>query len=146
MKTLRSITALSLLILVLNLNCQNENDDPSPQELALQRLTAGEWTLGTTGFVQLDGQDVSANYPGFTLSFNNQQYQTTNAGNLFRASGSWEWIGESANRLITDDDLEITINDLTPNTLEFTFLLTSTRSVAAGTEGIRGDYRIRLVK
>lgn len=144
MKIIRSITVLSLLILVLN--CQNENDDPSPQDLALQRLTAGEWTLGTTGFVQLDGQDVSANYPGFTLSFNNQQYQTTNAGNLFRASGSWEWVGASSNQLITDDGLDVTIRDLTANRLEFTFILTSTRSVAAGTEGIRGSYRIRLVK
>lgn len=140
MKIIRSITMLSLLIVVLN--CKNENGDPSPQDLALQKLT-GQWTLGNTGYILLNEQNVSDSYPSFTLSFDNQQYEITHAGDMFNGSGSWKWVGTSSNQLITDNGLEINILDLTANSLEFTFVLSSIESVTAG---LSGNYRIRMVK
>ena len=125
------------------LTCSDdEPSGPTEQELAFEKL-AGDWTYGTSGSITLDGQDVSLNYPGFSLSFADGTYQTRNAGDLLSASGTWEWANEEAGSLLLDSGEEVTIIELTETLFRFSFTSTGTGGEAAGTAG---NYVITVEK
>ncbi|MFY0591766.1 hypothetical protein [Roseivirga sp.] len=119
------------------------NDDPMvniSQEEAFQRLS-GQWGFGIDGSIAVDGTDVSANYPGFALSFSDGTYATTNGADLFDATGTWEWTDEQARSLRLNDGKEINIQTLTDNKFVFGFSLSgATRS------GINGNYTVTVNK
>ncbi len=135
-----NIYVVLVLSLVLGLSSCNPDDGPSLQDEAFE-LLEGEWTFGTTGSILLDGEDLSLNFPGFSLSFANGTYQTSNGGDLFRATGTWEWLNEEAKQITLDTGEEVTIVNLTESVFEFSFFHTG--SAAAG---IRGNYTIKVVK
>lgn len=139
MKFIRHILIFMLISISVFSSCQNE-ENPSLSELAFEKLS-GTWGFGTEGSIRLDGEDISLNYPGFTLSFAEGTYQTTNGADLFRASGTWEWIGDEGNILALDTGEEVTVNALNINELDFSFVhVGSTRA------GIQGNYRVQVFK
>lgn len=131
---------LSLAIIISIVGCGSGTTDPSLQDLAFEKL-AGSWSMPANGGVLLDGQDVSLNYPGFSLSFTDGGYQTTNGGDLFRASGTWTWTNESAQTLTLDTGEEVTIQNLTETQFRFTFF-----HQGALRAGIRGNYTVNVQK
>lgn len=149
MKSLRDIKQLSqlglfLLICLSLVSCDPEGglDEETAQQIAFQKLS-GAWTLNNgAGSIVVDGTDVSANYAGFALSFTNGGYTTTNADQLFRATGTWEWIDREARMIRLDDGKELTI--VTLNEFRFTFTF---NFVDGGVRaGIPGNYTISVVK
>ena len=117
------------------LNCgDDEPAGPTDQDLAFEKL-AGAWTFGTSGSITLDGQDVSLNYPGFSLSFTDGTYQTQNAGDLLSASGTWQWVDESAEVIVLDSGEQVTIVNLTDTNFQFSFTSDGTGGEVAGTAG-----------
>lgn len=105
--------SLILIISLLFFACGSDGaSEPSAQEAAFAKLS-GQWTMGSSGSIILDGQDISLNFANFSLSFANGTYQTTNAGDLFSASGTWEWVNENARQLILDSGEEVNIQNLT---------------------------------
>lgn len=137
------ITIFLSTVLAAGLACTG--DDPvlvSARQLAFERLS-GKWAFGTSGSILLDGEDISANYPGFTLSFADGSYQTQNGGDLFSATGSWEFLDEEARMIRLDSGEEITIINLTESEFEFSFLSDGNGGSAAG---IGGNYLITLNK
>ncbi len=138
-------TLFVLLLLACLISASCGSDDPSGptvQELTFEKL-AGSWTFGTNGSIVLDGQDISANYPGFALSFADGTYTTTNAGDLFEASGTWQWTSEQATSVLLDTGVEVTIIDLSETAFRFSFTHAGTGGTAAGTAG---NYTITLEK
>ncbi len=137
------LSALVVLAFVLSMSCRG--DDPkaiSLNEIAFEKLS-GDWTLGTTGSIDLDGTNVSLNYPGFSFSFTDGTYATENAGDLFSAMGTWQWVGEEAKVFRLDSGEQVTILDLTETRFRFTFTSGGTGGEAAG---IAGVYTIEVVK
>lgn len=133
------------IILAISFGLACSGDDPkeiTAREAAFEKLE-GSWTFGNSGSIVLDGQDVSLNYPGFALSFADGIYQTQNAGDLFRATGTWEWTDESAASLLLDTGEEVTIIELTETNFRFSFTLRGGGGEAAG---IDGAYVVSLVK
>lgn len=144
MKTIRYTNTLFTLLLFVSLaSCRSDDSNgPDMQDLAFEKL-AGNWTFGSTGSITLDGSDITQNYPGFTLSFADGTYNTTNAGDLFRASGTWTWTGEQATSVLLDTGEEVTIIDLTESSFSFSFTHAGTGGTAAGTAG---NYVVTLAK
>ncbi len=133
----------AVLLFISLLACgSDDSNGPSLQDLTFEKL-AGSWTIGTSGSISLDGQDITLNYPGFTLSFADGTYNTTNAGDLFRASGTWQWSSEQATSVILDTGEEVTIINLTETDFQFSFTHTGTGGTAAGTAG---NYVVTLEK
>ncbi|KYG71349.1 hypothetical protein EV198_3436 [Roseivirga ehrenbergii] len=133
-----------VLVLFVGLIIGCEPDDPigpTNKELAFEKL-AGTWKYGTNGKIILDGQDVSLNYPGFTLSFTDGTYTTTNGGDLFRATGTWAWVNEAAGSVNLDTGEEVIILELSLTHFKFSFTHTG-GGVAAGTSG---NYTVSLEK
>lgn len=112
--------------------------EETPQEIA-EALFTGNWSLGT---ITLDGTDVSNEYQGFTLTVSIGTYATTNAGELFPATGTWDWVGDSDAQITTGTGKQITLNTLTSTSLQFSFNKTDGNAV----DGIPGDYVITLSK
>ena len=134
--------ALVAILAIVSLSCDPDDPvEPSIQDLTFEKL-AGDWTLGQFGSIKVDGSDVSANYPGFALSFAEGTYTTTNAGDLFRASGTWEWAGESAAAVNLDDGKVVSINSLTTTKFVFSF----TKQDGPVRAGIAGNYVITVEK
>lgn len=131
----------ALAIVSLSCNPDDGPADPRATELAFEKL-AGQWTLGQFGSIKVDGSDVSANYSGFALSFTDGGYTTTNAGELFSASGTWEWADESGGVVNLDDGKTININQLTLKKFVFSF----TKSDGPVRAGIAGNYVITVEK
>lgn len=124
-------------------SCRSDDPaGPTAQEEAFEKLS-GTWSLGSTGSITIDGQDASQNYPGFGLSFTNGTYATTNAGDLFRASGTWQWAdGATTNLINVDDGKQVSIQALTQNTFTFSF----SHSSGGASAGSSGNYTITVVK
>lgn len=133
--------ALSCVV-TLVLACGGD-EDPTAQELAFEKLS-GSWDLTQGGSIIIDGQDATANFTGFALSFTDGAYTTTNAGDMFRASGTWEWVDEEARQLSIDDGKTITIVELTENLLVFSFTSDGNAGTANHGEGIAGNYTINI--
>ena len=141
----RTYTLLLLaLSAILFLNCGDDEPPPQPtdQEMALERLE-GQWTFGSSGGITRDGQDVSLNYPGFSLSFTAGTYQTQNGGDLFSTSGTWQWANDEARLISLDSGVQLTISTLTETDFQFSFTFAGSGGVAAGTSGV---YVVTLEK
>ncbi|MFY0594669.1 hypothetical protein, partial [Roseivirga sp.] len=93
------------------------------------------------GSILLDNEDISLNYPGFTLSFADGTYQTTNGADLFNATGTWDWTDDAGTVLTLDTGEEITINTLNLTEFSFSFFHAGSRRA-----GIRGNYTINVFK
>jgi hypothetical protein len=132
-------TLLSTLLIISALSCGGD-DDPTAQDLAFENLS-GSWDLSQGGTVMIDGQDASANFVGFAFSFTDGGYTTTNAGDLFRATGTWEWADEEAEGLLIDDGKVITIIELTETQFVINF---TTNGVGGSASGIAGNYTITV--
>ncbi len=94
MKTRNRFSLVMAIVLGLFLmSCDNDGDieRETAQEIAFRILGDSPWTLGNgSGSIVVDGTDVSANYEGFSLAYGEGTYSTTNADELFRASGTWD--------------------------------------------------------
>ena len=142
---MKRISILIILAFVVVLSSCKDDDVPSgpnAKERAFEVL-AGNWDLGNgAGRIEVDGTDVSANYPGFSLSFTDGGYTTTNGADLFNANGTWEWGDDEAKTIKVDDGKEVTIVLLNANRFTFTFNHSGTNSAA----GIAGNYTVSVVK
>lgn len=145
MKTIQKIRIMILVLsTIIMFACDNNGELQEDTELQLifQKLE-GVWSLENGGSITIDGLDHSLNYPGFSLSFTKREYQTTNTGTLFFASGVWQWPDETQpNLIMLDDGKEIRIISLTETEFTFSFYKV-TRSSAFG---LAGDYSIKLLK
>ncbi len=109
-------------------------------ELAFEKLE-GSWDMSQGGSIIIDGINATPNFEGFGVSFTDGGYQTTNAGDLFRASGTWQWEDETAQRILVDDRKQVTIIRLTEEEFVFSFTFSGTGGIA---NGIAGSYTISL--
>ncbi|WP_323758011.1 hypothetical protein [Roseivirga sp.] len=141
---IKRIPFLSVLVLLVMVLIGCGSDSPigkTINELAFEKL-AGDWSYGTNGQIILDGQDVSLNYVGFSMSFTDGTYTTTNGGDLFKATGTWTWANETGGSINLDTGEEVTILDLSLTSFKFSFTHTG-GPVAAGTSG---NYTVSLEK
>lgn len=139
-KKLLVICFLATALLTLSTCGRGGDDDPGLTDQEIQeQLLVKNWTL-EEGSILLDGSDVSSVYDGFTMNIQGGTFTTTNAGDLFPASGTWQWAGESDTRILTGRGKEISLVRLDESTLEFIFLKTTGNSRS----GVSGNYHITL--
>ena len=137
----------NLLLIIISfglvISCSGDGpEEPTAQELTYEKL-AGEWSLPTSGGIVVDEVDRTLNYQGFRLSFTEGGYTTINAGDLFKATGTWSWTNSNTvNELILDDGKSITIQTLTTSQFVFSF----TQSEGGVRAGAAGNYTIRVNK
>ncbi|OEJ99946.1 hypothetical protein [Roseivirga misakiensis] len=138
MKIQQKISLIAILLITFLWSCSS--DDPNAKEIAFEKLE-GDWSLDESGIIELDGTDISLNYSDFSLSFADGTYETINGGDLFNASGTWEWIGDDGTTLLLDTGEGVSILTLTESVFRFSFFHQgSTRT------GLRGSYIVQVGK
>ncbi|HEY0742247.1 MAG TPA: hypothetical protein VGD40_12325 [Chryseosolibacter sp.] len=100
---------LSLLIgissVMLISSCDGD-DSPTAQEAQLKKLTAKTWEVQS---VRIDGVDHTQLFQNMTLAISKSSFTTTNGGQVWPASGTWEFADEQATTIIRGDNITITI-------------------------------------
>ncbi|GAB5526038.1 MAG: hypothetical protein Roseis2KO_39100 [Roseivirga sp.] len=119
-----------------------KKDDPDPQEEQIKAL-AGTWNLSS---VTNDGSDVTTQYQQFTLTLTTEKtYSTTNGGNPWPASGTFDFPDDIVtDRVTRDDNVVVTISEVSATLLVLSF---NVNSVGSGTAaGITGSFTFTLTK
>jgi hypothetical protein len=131
-----------LLIGSLCTSCGGD-DGPTPLEERLRALTA-RWSVTS---VSNDGTDVSSRFTGFTLTVSgDQRYTTTNGGNPWPAQGTFEVLTDNLDLFRRDDNVDISIVNITETNLTLSFNMSSVRGTASGVDGITGSFTFNLTK
>lgn len=117
-----------------------KKDDPDPLAQRINELTA-IWKLKS---VENDNADVTDQYTGFTLTINGQNYTTTNGGNPWPDSGTYDITTEDLSTVRRSDGTNISIDKVTTDELILSFNYTS---LSAGrTHGVTGNFTFSLIK
>lgn len=131
-----SLVMLSLFAGVSSCGGGGGEPEKTPQEIA-QELLLTTWNMTA---ITLDGSDVSELYPGFSITIGDGSFTTTNAGGLFPAQGTWDWVGDSDNMIMTGRGKSITITTLSASSAVLSFIKTSANQAA----GSSGSYVINF--
>jgi len=151
MKTIKNILLLSLIATMLVFPSCGGGDDPS---ISLDELLSGSWKLSS---VTVDGNDVTSDFSGFTLSLSSNgpnsgggYYSATNGGSLL-TSGSYNVDNTkiyTMNESNGQNSYSITSFSLTNDnkTLTFGFYNPTTTFGGGRIEGLSGEYVFVLNK
>lgn len=82
------------------------DDNPSAQEAQLKKLTAKTWKIQS---VKIDGVDHTQLFQSMTLTISKSSFTTTNGGQVWPASGTWEFADEQGTTITRGDNITITI-------------------------------------
>lgn len=145
------ILVIPLMIILLSTSGCKKDDDPSPAEVQTTALSS-TWVIGSSGFVTLDGSDVTSYFSQFELDILADYSYSTIGGNKpnpWPASGKWSFLENSdgslnLNKLVRDDGLEITIEELTSSTLRISFIHNESVHQSGRTDGVSGLYVFSL--
>ncbi len=124
--------------------------EPSEEDQRLEAL-ADTWKLGS-GTVTLDGNDRTADWAGFEITFTTAKGYSTTASfddNVWPSAGTWNFQGISGSGLdviIRNDGIAVNISTPTTTlTLSFDYLIT--RPLKNGrVESIEGNWIFSLSK
>jgi hypothetical protein len=151
MKTIKMMKVLLVLQLLLILcaitmlqACDDQSESPNQTEQFLKQLQ-GTWTL-TGGAVTADGIDITAAFPGFTITFyENKSYAVARSvAPLWPASGSYS-INENGMEfnIIRDDNVLVAIKSLRDDELLFEMQYTSSEGRI---KSLSGQYIFRMTR
>lgn len=143
---MKNIIRIAQLILVVNLlvltGCKK--DDPQPETDRIQNLLAsGTWQIEN---VFVNETDQTASFTGLTLSFTKTTYSTTNGGIVWPATGSWEFADATADKIILDDDLEVTLKEVTSTSLKLSLINPTTTIGTGRVASTAGEHQFHFAK
>lgn len=126
-------------ILLTLVSCEEEVTSPeqTPKEQRIKELTSKPWKLLSA---TVDGKDITNFYNGFTISFTDKSFKTTNGKGTWPSIGTWEFKDGNINKLIRDDGLIFTISNLSDDQLRITFTWTEIIYDAGRIKAIDGKH------
>jgi len=140
-------TFIILTILSLSLYAGCKGNDPTTETTPLTEqldllLNGGSsWVVFS---VIKDGYEVTNQFSGFTLFFDNTSYSTTNSiATAWASTGTWAFHNNNPEVIMRDDGTLISVS-LANNELVLSFSVTGLPT-GGRTEGVDGDYVFTLV-
>jgi hypothetical protein len=143
MKNINIATSLFVIIGLLFLtSCKK--DDPEPETARIQKiLAANSWVIQAVTVNEVDQTNL---FTGLTLSFTKTNYSSTNGGVVWPASGTWEFVDETAKTIVRNDGLQITINEVTNTSLKLALTWSTTTLGGGRTASVAGDHEFSFIK
>ncbi len=143
MKKILNILFVSLVVFATSCN----KNEVSPEQSILNKLN-GTWTVGTGVFV--DGENISSQYQGFSITFNNDKdlkvYDVVNGGEAFaQATDTYSFTDDTYTVIERKSDGEI-INLIFDGKILNLSLSILPEGISARTEGTYGEFKFNLVK
>jgi hypothetical protein len=143
---MKNINIAASLIVIIGLlfltSCKK--DDPEPETARIQKLlAANSWVIQTVTVNEIDQTNL---FTGLTLSFTKTNYSTTNGGVVWPASGTWEFVDETAKIIERNDGLRITITEVTNTSLKLALTWSTTTLGGGQTASVAGDHAFSFIK
>lgn len=131
------LTAILLLV-----GCGGDSS-PSASEITTKQFTSSGWKIGS---VQVDGTDQTALFANMTLSFTATNYSTTKGGVVWPASGTWTFTDNTAKKIKRNDNLEVTINEISNTSLTLSLGWAAGTFGSGRTSSVAGNHVFSFVK
>lgn len=142
MKKYNSIFYTILMAAALFTGCKG--DDPQPEtQRVIKLLSSGTWQIDQ---VWVDETDQTSFFTGLTLSFTKDTYVTTNGKGVWPATGTWEFANDSADKIIRDDGIEVTVLEVTKTSLKLSLTNPTIVIGSAKANGLAGAHEFHFVK
>jgi hypothetical protein len=138
-----SFFSIMLITLMALLPGCKGGDDPTPKELTTQKLIANTWKIST---VSVDGVDQTALFTNMTLTFTATRYTTTNGGVVWPASGSWSYTDNTAQKIKRDDNVEVTLTEVSETALKMTLTWAQGTFGSGRVSSVAGQHVFTMVK
>jgi hypothetical protein len=116
---------------------------PSATEVATKKLALHNWKISN---VQVDGTDQTALFTNMILSFGATTYTTTKGEPVWPSSGTWAFTDNTAETIKRNDDLEITIVEVTETSLKLSLDWVTGTLGPGRTASVSGDHVFTFVK
>ena len=137
MKPFKAVSKLVLVAMTFAviISVQGCKDEVPETDRVKGILKASTWTMQT---VVVDAVDQSTVYKGLTLNFTDTGYSSTNGGVVWPASGTWVFADASAKTITRNDNLAITITEVTDAKLILSLTWTKTTLSGGRVESVKG--------
>jgi hypothetical protein len=144
MKKITTVILLGMCLSGLLFMQSCKKDSPQPEtERVKALLKSNTWKMQS---VQVDNVDKTSVYAGFTLSFTDVNYSTTNGGGLWPATGTWTFVDDTGKKIKRNDNLEITLVEVTETSLKLSFNWSKTTLGPGRTSSVAGNHTFNMVK
>jgi hypothetical protein len=115
--------------------------DAGPDTKAL--LTSGQWKMKA---VTVDGVDKSSAFTNFTVSFSSTAFTSANGSPVWPASGTWSFTDAEQKSVKRNDDVVVTIKEITESQLTLSLSWTKSTLGAGRIESVAGVHSFTLTK
>ncbi len=142
------VAVLSLATVMLQ-GCKEDEDSPIVDTLAEQRdevigrLTGATWSVSS---VKVDNFDQDDLFEGLTISFENGAFTAQNGGEVWPATGTWEFVSEESTIIVRDDATVVNIVTLNASMLVLSLNWTEDTIGLGRTESVSGEHVFTFVK
>ena len=120
--------------------CKKNEETPLTQQLKLLKNGGSSWVVSS---VIKDTYDVTDQFVGFTISFDDTSYTTTNSLNTaWLATGTWAFQDNNPDLILREDGTSISVSTAN-NQLVLSFF--SSGPIGGRVEGVSGDYVFTLI-
>ena len=148
MKNLRKIMVATfrtsaLCLLLVHASCGGGKDAEPSETDRIKAILKGTWQVQT---VIVDDTDQTTLYENLTLTFTDANYSTTNGGKVWPASGGWTFTDETGRTILRSDDVIITVEEVTTNTLVLSFDWDTTTIGPGRSKSIQGTHLFTFEK
>lgn len=125
-------------IIVALISCSGADPEPTLEELVM-----GEWTAKS---IVRENSDVTSDFQGFTIRFDDGTYTSENGQHVWPESGTWSVANEGMMQLQRDNDL-IMEAEADPNNLTLSFQIDENEFGLGGrTQTVSSIYVFTLTK
>jgi PBP1b-binding outer membrane lipoprotein LpoB len=139
----KRVISFSTLIVILFLVGCGSYPAASASEITTSQLTSSGWKISS---VQVDATDQTALFTNMTLSFTATNYTTTKGGVVWPASGTWSFVDNTAKKIKRNDNLEVTITEITDTTLKLSLTWATGTFGSGRTSSVAGNHIFSFVK
>ncbi len=136
-------TAATIISVLLVTSCK-KSDDPQPETARIKGLLkANTWRIQS---VTVDATDKTELFTGLTLSFTDTNYTTTNGSVVWPVSGTWTFTDDTAKKIKRNDNLEVTIIELTETSLKLSLAWATGTFGSGRVSSVAGNHVFSFVK
>ncbi|MCE2995057.1 MAG: hypothetical protein ACK5RG_11195 [Cyclobacteriaceae bacterium] len=141
--TFCAITLAIIMMLMAMVGCGGDSAAPSATEIATNQLKANTWRISS---VMVDGVDKTSMYTNMTLSFTSNSFSTTNGRVVWPASGTWTFTDNTAKKIKRNDNLEVTITEVSATALKLSLTWTTGTLGTGRNTSIAGNHVFSFIK